>query len=94
MAEYLLHEKCYMPGGPGGLARVYEAGETVTIPDEMVPGPFMEPKDAAAKKAFLACVDRKTGAYVPPKPRVVEELPMAVFAGFDISAIMETPDGR
>ena len=50
MAKYELLERAFIHN------RLWEAGETVEVPDDLMPGPHMRPVDAAARSAF-----KKTG---------------------------------
>jgi hypothetical protein len=50
MAKYKLLEKAFIN------QLLLEAGSEVVVPDDVIPGPHMEPMDAAAKAAF-----KKTG---------------------------------
>jgi len=86
MARYKIHQESYLHDARHGIARVYKVGEEADVPDETIPGPHMEPLDQPARKAFLKCVN-KEGNYEPPKQRKVEEMPLAVFAGFDIGKL-------
>lgn len=88
MATYMLHEKSYLPTD-GGIPMIFEAGSTVSVPDDLLPGPHMEPMDAKAKSQFLKVFDRKSGKYQPPAMNKVEDMPMATFAGFDMSKMLE-----
>ena len=87
MAQYKVHEASYLPDGSLGISRMFQPGEVASVPDNLVPGPHMEPLDRAGKAAFLACIDRKTGKYVPPKMNKIEEMPLATFAGFDMQGM-------
>ncbi len=50
MAKYKLLEKAFIN------QLLLEAGSEVVVPDDVIPGPHMEPMDAAARAAF-----KKTG---------------------------------
>lgn len=63
MATYKLLEKAFIDN------RIYEPGETVTVADDVVPGPFMKPLDAAAKK-----MAKEVGLVVGPSPDPVDQI--------------------
>ncbi|MFZ0931245.1 MAG: hypothetical protein WAN11_21745 [Syntrophobacteraceae bacterium] len=50
MAKYKLLERAFID------QRLWEPGETVEVGDDVIPGPHMQPVDAAARAAF-----KKTG---------------------------------
>lgn len=88
MATYLLHEKAYLPTDRG-IPMLFEAGSEVSVPDDLVPGPHMEPRCSTARKMFLERVDKKSGKFVSPPMSKIEDQPMAVFASFDFKKMME-----
>jgi hypothetical protein len=63
MAKYRLLEKAFIEN------RIWEPGEIIDVPDNVTPGPYMEPVDAAAKKRA-----KDVGLVLGPIPDPVDEL--------------------
>jgi hypothetical protein len=63
MAKYKLLERAFIH------QRLWEAGETVTVDDDVIPGPHMVPLDAADKRAF-----KKTGFENGPQPNYSDQI--------------------
>ncbi|MGO9375662.1 MAG: hypothetical protein ACLQBD_26730 [Syntrophobacteraceae bacterium] len=63
MAKYRLLEKAFIN------ERLWEAGEEITLPDDVIPGPHMLPMDSAARKAI-----KEAGVVNGPIPDPVDEL--------------------
>ena len=63
MAKYELLEKSFIDN------RIWEPGEIVEVPDDLIPGPHMVPVDDAAKR-----VAKKLGLVNGPLPDPVHEL--------------------
>lgn len=63
MAKYELLEKAFIDN------RIYEAGETVDVSGDVIPGPFMKPVDDAAKKRAKA-----VGQVLGPMNNPVDDL--------------------
>jgi len=63
MAKYKLLEKAFIN------ERLWEAGEEITLPDDVIPGPHMLPMDSAARKAI-----KEAGVVNGPIPDPVDEL--------------------
>ncbi len=63
MAKYKLLEKAFIN------ERIWETGEEVTLPDDVIPGPHMLPMDSAARKAI-----KDAGVVNGPIPDPVDEL--------------------
>jgi hypothetical protein len=83
MARYRALQDCY---GFEGLA-VTKMGVEFTCDDAVIPGPYMQPLDAAAIKAFKAI--QKLGFKSPMA--AVEDMQMAHFETF---VLEEVPNGR
>jgi hypothetical protein len=75
MARYELLQKAFID------VRVHEAGETVTVADDVIPGPYMKPLDKAAIAAF-----RKYKQHGAPM-RNMDDAPVAQFETFDIGEL-------
>ena len=63
--------------------RVIEADGTVDVPDDFVPGPYMQPMDAKALKAAKFYREN------PPQPTKVEDRPYASFVEAPLELAME-----
>jgi hypothetical protein len=88
MPKYRFLEKGFAQVNPDFPPRLVEVGEEVDLPEEVYPGPYMQPVDAAAIKRFQKCLD-KTGHYVPAPMAKLEDQPLATFATFDTTKLME-----
>jgi hypothetical protein len=77
MAKYKLLEKSFIHN------RLYEEGETVELSNEAVPGPHMQPLDAAAKKRVKEC-----GTQVGVYPNIIEEMTPS---GIDVTKLGASP---
>ena len=92
MARYRFLEKGFAQVNPDFPPQLVEAGTEVDLPEEVYPGPYMQPVDEAAVKRFRQCLDKR-GAYVPSPMRLLEDQPLAVFASFDSTKLMEAARG-
>ncbi len=63
MARYQILEKAFIEN------RIYEVGEIVDVGEEVIPGPFMKPVDAAARKRA-----KETGLVLGPMQDPVDQL--------------------
>lgn len=88
MAKYRFLEKGFAIVDPNFPPRLVEADEVVEVSDDIYPGPYMQPADEAAVKRFRQCLD-KEGRYKPAPMRNMAEDPLAAFATFDTTKLME-----
>lgn len=93
MAKYRFLEKGFTVVDPNLPPRLVEKDEEVEISDDVYPGPYMQPVDAAAVARFRQCLD-KAGNYKPAPMRTLEDQPLAVFSTFDTTKLMEGANGR
>lgn len=77
MAKYELLEKAFIDN------RIYEAGEIAEVGDSVIPGPFMKPVDAEAKKRA-----KEVGLVLGPMPDPVDQL-----TAMKVEAIGASPQG-
>lgn len=88
MARYRFLERSFFADRPDFPPRLIEVGEEVDLPEEVYPGPFMQPVDAAAVKRFRQCLT-KEGTYRPAPMKAPDDMPLAIFNTFDLKVLTE-----
>jgi hypothetical protein len=81
MAHYKVLQKAYLPAtgdsNPhhplAGMQRLYEPQEDIHLPDDFIPGPYMQPVDQAAMKAYLARLG-PDGQFANPPVRDITDM--------------------